>query len=90
MTSKPYAIRPCTVIYLILLTLTCATWYIGDSGLSGVGISLTVLAFALVKGQLIGDYFMGLKAVSGIWRWVIFIWLFVPGGLIATAFLITN
>ena len=41
---------------------------------------------ALIKGQLIGDYFMGLRSVSGIWRWVILLWLFIPGGLIATAF----
>lgn len=90
MTGKPYAIRPCTLIYLLLLALTFVTWYIGVSELSGIGISLTVLAFALIKGQFIGDYFMGLKAVSGLWRWVIFIWLLVPGGLIATAFLIAD
>ena len=50
-------------------------------------ISLAVLGIALIKGQLIGDYFMGLKAVSGFWRWVIFIWLFIPGGLITIAFM---
>jgi cytochrome c oxidase subunit 4 len=54
--------------------------------LSGLGASLTVLAFALIKGQMLGDYFMGLKGLSGPWRWVIFLWLFLPGVLIATAF----
>ena len=90
MQAKQKLIRPCTLVYLVLLTLTVLTWALGKSGYTGVGISLTVLAFALVKGQLIGDYFMGLKYVSGLWRWVIFIWLFVPGGLITTAFLMTN
>jgi len=87
MTEKSTFIRPCTVVYLILLTLTFITWYIGISGMSGIGISLAVLGIALIKGQLIGDYFMGLKAVSGFWRWVIFIWLFIPGGLITIAFM---
>lgn len=87
MTGKSTLIRPCTLVYLILLGLTFTTWYIGVSGMSGIGISLTVLGIALFKGQMIGDYFMGLKAVSGFWRWVIFIWLFVPGGLITIAFM---
>jgi len=87
MNSKSTFIRPCTVVYLLLMALTFITWYIGVSGMSGIGISLVVLGLALIKGQMIGDYFMGLKAVSGFWRWVIFIWLFVPGGLITIAFL---
>ncbi len=87
MNSKSTFIRPCTVVYLLLMALTFVTWYIGVSGMSGIGISLAVLGLALIKGQMIGDYFMGLKAVSGFWRWVIFIWLFVPGGLITIAFM---
>lgn len=90
MSRKSTLIRPCTLVYLILLTLTFTTWYIGISGMSGIGISLAVLGIALFKGQMIGDYFMGLKAVSGFWRWVVFIWLFVPGGLITIAFLNAN
>lgn len=87
MTDKSTIIRPCTLVYLLLLILTFITWYIGVSGMSGIGISLAVLGLALIKGQMIGDYFMGLKAVSGFWRWVVFIWLFVPGGLITIAFM---
>lgn len=90
MTSKDSLIRPCTLVYLILMVLTCITWYIGISGMSGIGISLAVLGIALLKGQMIGDYFMGLKAVSGLWRWVVFIWLLVPGGLITFAFMNAN
>jgi hypothetical protein len=54
--------------------------------LGGLSLSLTVLALALLKGQLIGDYFMGLRGIRGPWRWVILIWLLIPGGLIALAF----
>ena len=90
MTGKSSLIRPCTLIYLLLMLLTFVTWYIGRSGMSGIGISLLVLGIALFKGQMIGDYFMGLKAVTGFWRWVIFIWLFIPGGLITYAFMHAN
>ena len=87
--AKVYAIRPCTLIYVILMTLTLITWMIGKTEMSGLGISLLVLLFALVKGLLIGDYFMGLRVVSGFWRWPILIWLLIPGALISWAFLIS-
>ena len=90
MTDKNSLIRPCTLIYLLLMLLTFVTWYVGRSGMSGIGISLLVLGIALFKGQMIGDYFMGLKAVTDFWRWVIFIWLFIPGDLITYAFMHAN
>ena len=90
-TSKsPYPIRPCTFIYIVLIALTIVTWLIGKAGLSGLEIALTVLGFALVKGLLIGDYYMGLRGIKGIWRWVIIIWLVIPGALITWAFVISG
>lgn len=82
-------IRPCTLVYAVLMLLTLVTWGIGRAGLSGLGVSLTVLAFAMLKGQLIGDWFMGLRGVRGIWRWVVVIWLLIPGGLISLAFFLS-
>lgn len=79
-------LRPCTGVYLVMLGLTLATFLIGVSGLGGLKLSLLVLVFALVKGQMVGDYFMGLKGIKGPWRWVVTLWLLLPGGLIATAF----
>jgi cytochrome c oxidase subunit 4 len=84
--ARPKWLRPCTRVYLVMLGLTLATFTIGVSGASGLGVSLLVLAFALIKGQMVGDYFMGLKGVRGLWRWVIFLWLFIPGALITAAF----
>jgi hypothetical protein len=49
-------------------------------------LSLLVLGFALIKGQLIGDFFMGLKGLRGPWRFVILLWLLIPGTLITIAF----
>jgi len=83
-------IRPCTLVYLVLVLLTVATWAVGTAGLGGLPVSLLVLAVALLKGHLIGDWFMGLRSVRGIWRWVVAIWLLIPGGLISIAFVLSD
>jgi len=85
--SQHYPIRPCTLIYILLMVLTLVTWGIGKAGLSGLSVSLIVLGFALFKGYLIGDYYMGLRGISGAWRWPIIIWLLIPGSLITWAFI---
>ena len=59
---------------------------IGRAGLEGLGLVLLVLGFALLKGHLVADWFMGLRGVRGLWRWVVVIWLLIPGGLITLAF----
>lgn len=69
-----------------MLGLTLVTFGIGVAGLGGPGVSLLVVAFALIKGQMVGDYFMGLKGLRGFWRWVISLWLLILGALIAIAF----
>ena len=79
-------IRHCTWVYVIMVAMTLITWAIGTMTEAGLRLSLLVLAFALVKGQLVGDFFMGLRTLKGIWRWVVFVWLFVPGILITMAF----
>ncbi len=79
-------IRPCTLVYLLLLALTFTTWYIGVRHLSGRFFALLVFGFALVKGQLIGDFFMGLKQVAGPWRWAITLWLTLVGSAVFIAF----
>lgn len=83
---KSIGMRPCTFVYVLLMALTVVTWYVGVSGFSGLTFAFLVLGLSLLKGHLIGDYYMGLKTVSGIWRWVIVIWLLLPGSLIVIAF----
>lgn len=82
-------IRPCSMVYGVLVLLTLVTWGIGRAGLGGLSLSLLVLGFALLKGHLIGDWFMGLRGVQGIWRWVVVIWLLIPGALITVAFVLS-
>lgn len=78
--------RPCTWVWLAMVALTLLTYAIGEAGMGGLKVALLVLGVALLKGQLLGDYFMGLRPVRGPWRWVILAWLLIPGGLIAIAF----
>ncbi len=75
-----------TWVYILLIVLTFVTFAVSQAGLSGPQVSLFVLLLALVKGQLVGSYFMGLGSLRGLWRWPVCIWLFIPGILIATAF----
>ncbi|MCU7803638.1 MAG: cytochrome C oxidase subunit IV family protein [Candidatus Thiodiazotropha sp. (ex Lucinoma annulata)] len=83
-------IRACTWVWLLMMSLTLTTYLIGQVGVGGVSASLTVLGFALIKGQMLGDYFMGLKRLSGFWRWPVSLWLFLPGGLISAAFMLVG
>jgi len=85
--AQAYWIRPCTRIWLLLMGLSCVTYLVGASAIEGLWAALLVLGFAILKGQLIGDFYMGLRWVSGLWRWAVLLWLLVPGGLITAAFL---
>lgn len=73
-------------IYLVLISLTLLTWVIAESAVGDINISLFVLTLALIKGWLLGDYFMDLKLVTSAWRWLAVIWLVLVTGLIALAF----
>lgn len=81
-------IRSCTRIWLLLIGLSYVTYLIGVSAIEGLWAAPLVLGFAILKGQLIGDFYMGLRWVRGPWRWVIVLWLVVPGALITTAFVL--
>jgi hypothetical protein len=47
---------------------------------------LGLLFIALVKGQLVAHYFMGLRHTSWLWRGIILGYFLVVGGLIAIAY----
>jgi hypothetical protein len=84
--TRKIALRPCTIVYLLLLAMTLFTWAVGIAGFSSLLVSLLVLGLSLVKGQMIGDYYMGLKWVNSSWRWLVTGWLLLPGILISLAF----
>ena len=83
-------IRACTWVWFILLVLSLLTYLVGQGELSGLEISLGVLFLALLKGYLVGAWFMGLGRVRGFWRWPVTVWLLLPGALIGTAFMLAG
>ena len=60
-------IRPCTKVWLVLMALTLVTLAIGQLGLQGMPIVGFLMVMTYIKGQMVADYFMGLKRVA--WRW---------------------
>jgi hypothetical protein len=85
-----FGLRACTWVWIMMMLLSLATYIIGQQGLSGLRIALLVLAFALLKGQLVSTYFMGLGQVRGLWRWPVTLWLVILGSLISTAFILAD
>lgn len=85
---RPRSIRPCTTIWLVLMILTGATYSIGDAGLGGTNIMLTVLAIAFVKSQMIASFFMGLRNSGLMWRLIMGGYLVLVTSMIAVAYLI--
>lgn len=83
-------IRSCTIIWMLLLALTLLTYVLGVRGGSGQGMVLLVLGIAVLKAQLVADYFMGLRKVAGFWRPLIAGYLAVLVVGIALAFTLTT
>ena len=76
-----------TIIWLILVALTIATFSIGEAGMSGKGTMLTLLAIAMIKSQMVANYFMALRQTRLLWRIIMFGYFVIVGGLIALAYL---
>ncbi|MDM8546128.1 cytochrome C oxidase subunit IV family protein [Candidatus Venteria ishoeyi] len=79
-------IRPCTRVWLLLMSLTLLALIIGKLELSGTVIISVLLFSTLLKGQMVIDYFMGLKYAPRLWRLMVSIWLFLVLGGIALAY----
>jgi len=87
---KPHFVRPCTLIWLALIFLTAITYSIGDAGLGGTPVMLTVLAITFVKSQMIASFFMGLRKSGLMWRIIMGSYLVVITSMIAVAYLIAS
>ena len=77
-----------TVIWLLLVALTVATFSIGEAGMAGKNIMLILLLIAMIKSQMVANYFMALRQTKLIWRLVMLLYFVIVGGLIALAYLI--
>jgi len=85
--TKPQSNSFSTVIWLMLVILTIATFSLGEAGMSGKYVMLTLLAITMIKSQLVANYFMGLRKSKFLWRAMMFGYFAIVGGLIAVAYL---
>ncbi|HSI96398.1 MAG: cytochrome C oxidase subunit IV family protein [Methylophilaceae bacterium] len=76
-----------TGIWLVLAVLTLLTFSIGEAGMAGRQVMLGLLFIALVKGQMVANYFMGLRQAGFWWRALVLFYFLIVGGLIALAYL---
>ncbi len=92
--EKSYRIN--NIIFTTLILLTLFTWLLGQvdivgditKKIDGKIFFLILLTIAVIKVQLIGDFFMHLNSVKGFWRWIITLWVILTGSFIAIAFLL--
>ena len=75
-------------IWLLLMSLTLLSYLIAVFGLIDSGAVVVLLFITLLKGQLIIDYFMGLREVRLSYRLIPIIWLIMVLSLILVAYLI--
>ena len=76
-----------TAIWMVLVVLTILSFWFGETGQSGKGVMLMLLAITMVKSQLIAHYFMGLSKTRLLWRGIMFFYFVIVGSLIAMAYL---
>lgn len=82
-----HRIRPCTGAWVLLLGLAATSFRLAHDSPSRT-LMVLVLLLTLLKGQLVVDYFMGLRHVRLLWRVVMSTYLVTVGALIGLAYLI--
>ncbi len=78
-----------TIIWIILIALTLSSALIGYLELSGLYIVAIVLLTVVIKGQMIIDYYMGLKNVRGFWRYALMGFVFLIPAIIYTGYILS-
>lgn len=78
--------RPAFLIWGFLLVATGITWWMGDHGLAGKGVVITIMVLAFIKGLGVALEFMELKSAPALWRWVILGWLLTVTGIILATY----
>lgn len=75
-------------IWIFLIFLTTLTFILGKIELSPYFFIALILLTTFIKGQLVIDFFMGLKDVKLKYRLIVSLWLSIVIILIGMAFLI--
>ena len=84
---SPFSQCPCTVAWIMLIGLSLIAYWLGAAPPART-LVLVVLMLALLKGQLVVNYYMGLRRVRLFWRIVMAGYLLIVGGSIALAYFI--
>lgn len=78
------------IVFISLIFLTLLTWAMGQVEIKqniNWNYSFAILlTTAIIKVQIIGDFFMQLRTVCGFWRWIISLWVIFTAALISIAF----
>ncbi|MDP2248408.1 MAG: cytochrome C oxidase subunit IV family protein [Nitrosomonadales bacterium] len=77
-----------SAIWLILVVLTLLTYGIGETVMASWQVMLGLLFIAILKGQMVANYFMGLRHVAPWLRAIVLFYFLLIGGFIALAYLI--
>lgn len=78
--------RAATLIWLALLLLTLVSFSLGEVAHPGALAVAVIGIVTFAKGKLVLDYFMGLRQVGGLFRYLLTGWLIMVLSLIALAF----
>jgi len=78
--------RTLEYIWILLIILTIFAYLLGYLKLISTSLVGILLLTTFIKGALVSDYFMGLKSVSGKYRFMPIIWLSVVITLISIAY----
>lgn len=73
-------------IWIFLVFLTTLIFILGKVELSAYFFIVLILLTTFIKGQLVINFFMGLKTVSLRYRLIVNLWLFLVIVLIGLAF----
>ncbi len=74
------------IIWIILIILTLFAYLLGYLKYINSSLVAILLLSTFIKGQLVIDYFMGLKSVQSKYRLIPALWLGITLSLIALAY----
>ncbi len=78
--------RTTFIIWIVLVALTLLGYWVGQLGYSGTSALLILLGAALIKSQLVISWFMELRNIRGLWKWIPTAWLVVVLAAIAITY----
>ena len=79
-------IKKVEIVWIILIFFTIFAYLLGKLELINTLLVGVLLVTTFIKGQLVIDYFMGLKNVSYKYRFIPTLWLVLILSLIAVAY----